>query len=254
MFKGSRAVRFIGLVELANSLVMFIVLLFLYFDFKSSPSKNMIEMIYNNYGVLRLVMVGFELYKLIIAGYASARADYTESSVPLFVNSIILTLSSCALFYFSLKNYMDIKDKMPLFVPDYDMTKEIILMASFGADILLMIALFIASYMNHGTTVVVNSWGEGRGLEKYNIPPQYSQPQQPQYPQYTQPQQEYYPQQEYGQQEYYQQDGYTQQYYDENTYAQDGYYEDGYTESNTQEYYDDTAQEYYPQEDENGGV
>ena len=142
-------------MELANSLVIFIVLLFLYFDFKSSPSKNMIEMIYNNYGVLRLVMVGFELYKLIIAGYASARADYTESSVPLFVNSIILTLSSCALFYFSLKNYMDIKDKMPLFVPDYDMTKEIILMASFGADILLMIALFIASYMNHGTTVVV---------------------------------------------------------------------------------------------------
>ena len=245
MFKGSRAVRFFGLVEIANSLVMFIMLLFLYFDYASSPSKSLIETLYSNYGIIRIVMVAFELYKLIIAGYASVKADYTESAMPLFVNAIILELSSCALFYFSLKNYLDINKTMPVFVPDYDMTKEVILLASFGADILLMIVLFIASYMNHGKTVVVNSWGEGRGLEKYNLPPQYSQPQ---YPQYTQPQQEYYPQQ----------DGYTQQYYDENTYSQDGYYDDGYTEQYTQdytqEYYDDSAQEYYPQDDENGGV
>ena len=243
MFKGSKAVRFVGLVELANSLVMFIVLLFLYFDYASSASKNMIETLYSNYGVIRLVMVGFELYKLIIAGYAATKADYTESAMPLFVNSMILTLSSCALFYFSLKNYLDIKITMPVFVPDYDLTKEIILLVSFGADILLMIMLFIASYMNRGKTVVVNSWGEGRGLEKYNLPPQ----QYPQQPQYTQPQQ-YYPQQDYGQ----------QGYYDENTYAQDGYTQDGCydgtAEQYTQEYYEEPAQDYYSQEDENGGV
>ena len=258
MFKGSRVLRFVGLMEIANSLVLFIVTLFVYFDYVSSPSKFYIDMFYKNFGVIRLLIAATELYKLVIAAYAAVKADNIESAKPLLVNSIILAGISGVWMFYLVSRYIDIKDKMPLFVPEYNMTNEIILLVSVGLDIALMVLLFAGCVMNKSKTVVVNSWGEGRGLEKYNIPPTQVRPQQPQYPQYTQPQQEYYPQQDYGQQEYYQQDGYTQQYYDENTYSQDGYYDDGYTEQYTQdytqEYYDDSAQEYYPQDDENGGV
>ena len=146
--------------------------------------------------------------------------------------------------FYLVSMYVKIKDKMPMFVPDYNMNNEIILLVSVGADIALMALLFAGCVMNKSKTVVVNSWGEGRGLEKYNIPPTQARPQQPQYPQYPQyPQQpQYQPQQNYApQQEYYQ---------------QDGYYDD-YTEQYSQQYYEDTAQTqqgYYPQEDENGGV
>ena len=201
-----------------------------------------------------------ELYKLIVAGYAAVRADNIESAKPLLVNSIILAGISGVWMFYLVSMYVKIKDKMPMFVPDYNMNNEIILLVSVGADIALMALLFAGCVMNKSKTVVVNSWGEGRGLEKYNIPPTQVRPQQPQYPQYPQqpqypPQQNYAPQ-DYGQQGYYQQDGYTQQYYDENYYAQDGYYDD-YTEQYSQQYYEDTAQTqqgYYPQEDENGGV
>lgn len=259
MFKGSRVLRFVGLVEIANSLVMFIVTLFVYFDYVSSPSKFYIDMLYKNFGIIRLLIAATELYKLIVAGYAAVRADNIESAKPLLVNSIILAGISGVWMFYLLSRYMDIKDKMPMFVPDYNMNNEIILLVSVGADIALMALLFAGCVMNKSKTVVVNSWGEGRGLEKYNIPPTQARPQQPQYPQYPQyPQQpQYQPQQNYApQQEYYQQDGYTQQYYDENYYAQDGYYDD-YTEQYSQQYYEDTAQTqqgYYPQEDENGGV
>lgn len=262
MFKGSRVLRFVGLMEIANSLVLFIVTLFVYFDYVSSPSKFYIDMLYKNFGIIRLLIAATELYKLVIAAYAAVKADNIESAKPLLVNSIILSGISGVWMFYLVSRYIDIKDKMPLFVPEYNMTNEIILLVSVGLDIALMVLLFAGCVMNKSKTVVVNSWGEGRGLEKYNIPPTQVRPQQPQYPQYPQyPQQpQYQPQQNYApQQEYYpQQDGYTQQYYDENTYSQDGYYDDGYTEQYTQdytqEYYDDTAQEYYPQDDENGGV
>ena len=264
MFKGSRVLRFVGLMEIANSLVLFIVTLFVYFDYVSSPSKFYIDMLYKNFGVIRLLIAATELYKLIVAGYAAVRADNIESAKPLLVNSIILAGISGVWMFYLVSRYIDIKDKMPLFVPEYNMTNEIILLVSVGLDIALMVLLFAGCVMNKSKTVVVNSWGEGRGLEKYNIPPTQVRPQQPQYPQYPQypqqpqyqPQQNYAPQQDYGQQGYYQQDGYTEQYYDENTYAQDGYY-DGYTEQYTQDYYEQPAQNeqgYYPQEDENGGV
>ena len=61
MFKGSRVLRFVGLMEIANSLVLFIVTLFVYFDYVSSPSKLDIDMLYKNFGVIRLLIAATEL-------------------------------------------------------------------------------------------------------------------------------------------------------------------------------------------------
>ena len=141
MFKGSRVLRFVGLVEIANSLVMFIVTLFVYFDYVSSPSKFYIDMLYKNFGIIRLLIAATELYKLIVAGYAAVRADNIESAKPLLVNSIILAGISGVWMFYLLSRYMDIKDKMPMFVPDYNMNNEIILLVSVGADIALMALL-----------------------------------------------------------------------------------------------------------------
>lgn len=227
MLKGSTKMQIAGMAELAVSVIVMIYSVYLLYDYRTSPVKAIYESYFKNYGTIMIVVAAFQLYKLIIGGYAYKRCDYTQSAVPIMINGIILTLLSGVWLYYVISTYSKLRDLHTLLSGYKDPGQmDIVLIVGASLDVICSLVYIIAGKQNIQKTVIVNSWGD----ERYNTPPAF--PQQPQQPYY-------------GEQNYYQdqQDQYGYQYDEQ----YDGYYDDS-------RYYEQPQQEYYPQDDENGGV
>ena len=231
MPRGSRILRFVGVVELINSLVMFIWMLYLYFDYRTSPLKEAMDAINSSYGTIRLLIVVFELYKLIAAAYVIKKGDYYDSAIPIIVNGVILGIASGLFLYYATSNYIDVTKvlKYSMYLRlNYSTWREITVLVSASVDVLLMIAMILGGVMNRPKTVMVNSWGDPNRLPAVNSAPRYPQ-QEYQQNNYQGGDYAYQPQDQYGGQYY---DG-AQQYYDDGAYYDDGqgyYAQDQYTQ------------------------
>lgn len=243
MLKGSTKMQIAGMVELAVSVIVMIYSVYLLYDYKTSPVKAVYERYFSNYGTIMLVVAAFQLYKLIIGGYAYKRADYTQSAVPIMINGVILTVLSGVWLYYVISTYSKLRDLHTLLSGYRDPGKmDVVLIVGASLDVICSVLYVISGRQNIQKTVVVNSWGNERF--NYNTPPVYPQQLQPQ-----QPQQPYYG--DYN--DYY--DSYEQQdldYYREDS-SYYGYYEEVQHYAADQ-YREHIQQEEYPQDDENGGI
>lgn len=219
MPKGSRALRFISLIELVTSVGMLIWMVYLYFDYRSSPAKALMDALNSNYGMIRLLLVIYEAYKLGVAAYIIKRGDYAESASPIIVNGFILGGASGFFFYYAISDFINVRNLLNsgFRYLDYSTWRETVTLISASIDLIAVVVIIVAGFMNKPKTVIVNSWGAGsHSTDKYNIPP--AAPQSNPQPGYYNPQPGYYnPQQSYD--SYAPQDGYTQQdYYTQGTY------------------------------------
>ncbi len=237
MPRGSKALRFVGIVEVINSVFMLIWMLYLYIDYRTSPAKAFVDALNSNYGTIRLLIVIFQLYKLIIAAYVIKRGDYVESAIPIIFNGFLLAAASGAFLYYAVNDFMNVKNALNsvrYYITDYSMWRETTTLISASADMLLVIVMIVAGYMNKPKTVFVNSWGDPSKLPAVNNTPSYTQQEATQ--------QDYYGGQYYDNAQVYDNtQGYGEQYYEQpqQDHCADGqYYDDGQYYEQPQEYYE----------------
>jgi hypothetical protein len=231
MFSGSAKMRFAGVVEMINSLIVLVYAIYLYYDYKTSPIRALIDTINSSYKTIVILILFFEAYKFGAAIFAYKKGDATEQSKSVMVNGIILMCMSAVWLYYAITTYSNTSRLHTIYTEYAGVgTREVVFIVSAVLDVICSL-LFILAGTNQDKvtvrTVVVNSWGDPNRLPAVNNQPAY-------------PQQDYY-QDSYGGEQYYDN---TQQYYD------DGQYYDG-----SQQYYDDGqgydyAQDQYTQEDQ----
>lgn len=228
MLKGSTKMQIAGAIGMLDSLIVMIYTFYLLYDYKTSPFKAAYDSINENYMLIMIMMIAFQLYMFVVSVNAFKKADYSESAIPIMVNGIILTIISGVWLIFAIGSYSKTSD-LHFLISGYKEpgTMEMLFISAMGLEIVCSLLLAVSGMQNKAKTVIVNSWGE----TKYNTPPAY--PQQPQYPQ---------------QQYYEDQNGYADQYYQNDSYTQQEYYDDGQYYEQPQEYYDDSQYYEQPQE------
>lgn len=100
MLKGSKRMRYSGIVEMANSVIVLLYALYWYYSCTTSPDAASVK----HSTLIFLAVVVFQLYKLGVSWFATKAAFYSKNAHSMIINGGALTGLSLVWLYFAGSN------------------------------------------------------------------------------------------------------------------------------------------------------